>query len=164
MKSTVSRVNGKRTMVWKAAIAQRIILYNPLLFLYVHFKMLKHVRRRDARNYTCIATDILDSNAKRWLRFVARFCGEDEVSGGDFDVIKIFFSFNSSQLIQIYFDTVLYRQMFQRSPFITGPLLRNHNSGASFKKGTSFLIHEIFLFMKLLSKATMGTRLSQKRN
>ena len=34
----------------------------------------------------------------------------------------------------------------------TGPLLRNHNLGASFKKGTSFLTQEIFLFMNSFGK------------
>ena len=36
-------------------------------------------------------------------------------------------------------------------PIMAGPLLmRNHDLGASFKRGTSFLIQEIFLFMNSL--------------
>ena len=43
----------------------------------------------------------------------------DEVFGRVFDIVTVLFCFNSSQLAQKCFHTVLYRQMFQRSPFIT---------------------------------------------
>ena len=40
----------------------------------------------------------------------------------------------------------------------TGPLLRNHDLGDSFKKGTSFLIQEQFLFMNSSGKPVFLTR------
>ena len=46
-----------------------------------------------------------------------------------------------------------------------GPLFRNHNlGGASFKKGTSFLIQEIFLFMNSVGKLyfLQGTNYGRK--